>query len=45
MEAVTAGEAVGDSAVFDDLVPVTGVDDVVLENDTSPRSVVSGAEK
>ena len=45
VEAVTAGEAVGDSAVFDDLVPVAVVDDVVLEVDTSPRTVVSGAEK
>ena len=45
METVTASEAVGDSAVFDDLVPVTVVDNVVLEVDTSPRTVVSGAEK
>ena len=45
VEAVTVGEAVGDSAVFDDLVPVAVVDDVVLEVDTSPRTVVSGAEK
>ena len=45
VEAVTVGEAVGDSAVFDDLVPVAAVEDVVLEVDTSPRSFVSGAEK
>ena len=45
METVTASEAVGDSAVFDDLVPVAVVDNVVLEVDTSPRTVVSGAEK
>ena len=45
MEAVTVGEAVGDSAVFDDLVPVAVLEDVVLEVDISPRSVVSGAGK
>ena len=39
MEAVT-----GDSAVFDVLVPVAVVDDVVLDVDIS-RTVVSGAEK
>ena len=31
VEAVTVGEAVGDSAVFDDLVPVAVVDDAILE--------------
>ena len=43
MEAVTADEAVGDSAVV--LVPVAVLEDVVPEVDISPRWVVSGAEK
>ena len=39
VEAVTVGEAVGDSAVFDDLVPVAVVDDAILEVDIS-RTIV-----
>ena len=46
MEAVTASEATGDSAVFDVmvLVPVAVVDDVGIEVDIS-RTLVSRAEK
>ena len=38
VEAVTASEATGDSAVFDDLVPVAVVDNVVLDVEISPVS-------
>ena len=45
VDAVRACDGEGDSAVFVDSVPVVVVDNVVLEVEIPPRTVVCAAEK